>query len=158
MVDDNSKWFIQERSEALAALYLTSRNDVSIHSEKKQADGVDFYVALKDEGTTPTKLFVVQVRGTLSSNKREWTKTVRDLFTRGPFFLPVCVFVVNVQTNESAFAWVAEPRFDTDSVSLEIIEQPDLLPLNQEATDEIIDRVQTWYDRIPHRFVSSTET
>jgi hypothetical protein len=157
MTDETPRWFIRERSEALAALYLTSREDVSIHSEKKQADGVDFYVALDDDGSTPTKLFVVQVRGTLSSNKRDWTKTVKELFRRGPFYLPVCVFVINVQKNDAVFAWVAEPRIEKDSVSLDLFEQPDFMTLDQEATDQIIDRVRAWYAHTAHRSVSSTE-
>ena len=63
---DDQKWFLRERSEALARLFLTSREGVEINSEKEKDDGVDFYVSIHDDESASTKLFVVQVRGTTS--------------------------------------------------------------------------------------------
>jgi hypothetical protein len=63
-------------------------------------------VALKEAENVPTtKLFVVQVKGTLSSDQREWTENVKQLYKQGgAFYLPVCVFLVNVRKNDAAYA------------------------------------------------------
>ena len=42
MPNEDRNWFITERSEALASLMLTSRSDVTVESENKKDDGVDF--------------------------------------------------------------------------------------------------------------------
>ena len=37
-------WFVEERSEALAGLLLTSRKDVRVRDERKHESGLDFLV------------------------------------------------------------------------------------------------------------------
>jgi hypothetical protein len=152
MPEDNRNWFISERSEALASLLLTSRPDLSVRKENNQDDGVDFVVALREtENVLPTKLFVVQVKGTLSSDQGEWTENVKQLYKHGGhFYLPVCVFVVNVRNNDAAYAWLAEPQTKAGSVALNFFEHPDFHALDNAAVDQIVDRVRAWYDAMPH--------
>src|SRR5579885_2948909 len=92
-------WFVVERSEALAGLLLTSRDDVRVQKERKRDDGVDFLVAINTGEQLSTRLFVVQVKGTTSSNPNDWMQSVKQLFKGGGslVFLPACVFVVNVR-------------------------------------------------------------
>lgn len=156
MQEDNRNWFIAERSEALASLLLTSRTDLSIRKENKQDGGVDFVVALKEaENVPPTKLFVVQVKGTLSSDQREWTENVKQLYKHGQeFYLPVCVFLVNIRKNDAAYAWVAEPQVKAGSVALNSFEHPDFHALDNAAVDQIVNRVRSWYDAMPRSVAS----
>src|SRR5688572_28886297 len=107
---DDRNWFIHERSDALASLLLSSRPDLTVQREREQDDGVDFFVALKEpDNTVSTKVFVVQVKGTLSTDPKEWTESVKQLFKKdkSAIYLPACVFVVNVRSNDAAYAWVA---------------------------------------------------
>ena len=153
---EDRDWFITERSEALASLILTSRSDLNVRSENKQDDGVDFVVALKEPENVPTtQLFVVQVKGTLSSDQGDWTEHVKQLYKKGSaFYLPACVFVVNVRTNDAAFAWVAEPHVKSDGVGLNFFEHPDFHPLDNAAVDQIVNRVRQWYDAMPRSITS----
>lgn len=154
MPDQNRNWFISERSDALASLMLTSNPDLSIRRENEQDDGVDLVVGLKDGERVSTKLFVVQVKGTMSSDAREWTEHVKQLYTSEKFYLPTCVFIVNVRDNKAAYAWVAEPKVTGDSAGLTFFEHPDFHLLDRGAVDGIVSRVREWYDAMPHSLIT----
>lgn len=151
-IDQN--WFIEERSDALASLMLTSRPDLSVRRENKQDDGVDLVVGLKEGDALSTKIFFVQVKGTTSSDPKVWTENVKPLFRPGNLYLPVCVFVVNVRDNTAAYAWVAEPEILKDAVKLSFFEQPDFHSLDEGAVDGIVNRVRDWYDAMPRSHAS----
>jgi hypothetical protein len=153
---EDRNWFITERSEALASLMLTSRSDLSVRSENPQDDGVDFVVALNASDNVPTtKFFVVQVKGTLSSDQGDWTENVKQLYKKGgAFYLPACVFVVNVRKNDAACAWVAEPDVKSGNVGLNFFEHPDFHALDNAAVDQIVNRVREWYDAMPRSIAS----
>jgi hypothetical protein len=153
---EDRNWFITERSEALASLMLTSRTDLSVRSENPRDDGVDFVVALNGSDNVPTtKFFVVQVKGTLSSDQGDWTENVKQLYKKGDaFYLPACVFVVNVRKNDVAYAWVAEPHVKSGNVGLNFFEHPDFHALDNAAVDQIVNRVREWYDAMPRSIAS----
>src|SRR5690349_3612254 len=111
MAEDKDPWFIRERSEALAALHLTSRTDVRVWSERKTEDGVTLFVEVTSDDPLSTRLFVVQVKGTASSEKNGWVAQAKQLFRAAPdsSYLPVCLVVVNVRSNEVLYTWLAEP-------------------------------------------------
>ena len=124
MSNAKEPWFVVDRSEALAGLLLTSRGDVQVQKERKRDDGVDFLVGINTGEPLSTRLFVVQVKGTTSSNPNDWMPNVEQLFNGGgPVFLPACVFVVNVRDNESQYAWVAEPVVAADGAKLVVHEE-----------------------------------
>src|SRR6478752_4096501 len=91
-------WFVEERSEALAGVLLTSRKDVRVRDERKHDRGLDFLVEIDTGEPLSTQLFVVQVKGTTSSDPNDWMQNIEQLFrgSGSPIYLPVCVFVVNV--------------------------------------------------------------
>jgi hypothetical protein len=149
MPDNDRNWFVTERSDALASLMLTSRPDVVVKSENRQDDGVDIVAAVNDTEGPPTRLFVVQVKGTTSSDRAQWTENVKQLYKQGAFYLPACVFVINVRSNEAAYTWVAEPEVEGNSAKLSFNEQPDFHLLDRAAVDQIVNRVREWYDAIP---------
>src|SRR4051812_610172 len=111
MADEKDPWFVIERSEALAALLLTNQDNVEVVSQRKKDDGVDLVVGLDGPTSPPTRLFVVQVKGTVAANQADWMLTVKQLFRAGggQLYLPTCVFVVNVRDNKALYAWIAEP-------------------------------------------------
>jgi hypothetical protein len=155
-MSEEHDWFITERSEALASLLLTSRPDLTVRSEKKHDDGVDFVVALKEPNDTlTTKIFIVQVKGTLSSDQKRWTENVKQLYRKSnEFYLPACVFIVNVRSNDAAYAWVAEPKVNGGGARLNFFQHPEFHALDAKAVDQIVGRVRTWYDSMPRSFAS----
>lgn len=151
---NENKWFVRERSEALASLLLTARDDVIVRSERERDCGADLIVELKEENRPlSTKLFVVQIKGTVS-DKKQWMENVTPLFKAGPYYLPTCLFVVDVRDNKAEYAWLAEPQVEEQSAKLMFSEQGDFHPLDHQAVGQIIDRVQKWYDALPRPAVS----
>jgi len=150
MPGDNKNWFIAERSKALAAVLLTNRSDVVVSNEQAQDEGADLWLAVKEGDAPPTKLFVVQVKGTLDPDQNHWADRVKPLFPSGNFYLPACVFVVDVRQNTAAYAWVAEPTIVDSGVKLNFFEKPDFHPVDGQAVDQIVNRVKAWYDAVPH--------
>jgi len=143
-------WFVAERSEALAGLLLTSRDDVRVQTERKLDDGADFLVGINTGEQLSTRLFVVQVKGTMSSNPNDWMQTVKQLFKGGgnSVFLPACVFVVNVRDNSSQYAWVAEPVVKAENANLVFHEAGRFQNLDTSAVTAIVERVKAWYDAL----------
>jgi hypothetical protein len=155
MSNTKEPWFVVERSEALAGLLLTSRDDVRVQKERKLDDGVDFLVGIQTGELLSTRLFVVQVKGTMSSNPNDWMQNVKQLFKDGGrrVFLPACVFVVNVRDNRSQYAWVAEPVVDAKGAKLVFHEDGQFQDLDTSAVTEIVERVKAWYDAFPKQII-----
>lgn len=153
MAGAKDPWFVIERSEALAGLLLTSRPDVRVREEHRRDDGVDILAEINTGEALPTRVFVVQVKGTTSSTPADWMENVKHLF--GPYgsavYLPVCVFVVNVRDNRAAYAWVAEPSVSDRGAGLRFHEQPTFQNLDATAVGQVVDRVKVWYDALPHQ-------
>ena len=155
MSTTNEPWFVAERSEALAGVLLTSRNDVRVRVERKQDSGLDFLVEIDTGDPLSTQLLVVQVKGTTSPDPNDWMRNVKQLF-RGPgspIYLPMCVFVVNVRDNTASYAWVAEPQVEAQRATLRFHESGTFHPLDSTVVNEIIERVKAWYHVLPHQLM-----
>ena len=155
MSSTNEPWFVVERSEALAGVLLTSREDVHVRDERKHDGGMDFLVEIDTGDPLSTQLFVVQVKGTTSSDPDDWMQDVQPLF-RGrsrPISLPVCVFVVNVRENKAFYAWVAEPQVEAKGATLRFHETGTFRPLDSAAVNEIVEQVRAWYDVLPNQLM-----
>jgi len=155
MPSTKEPWFVADRSEALAGLLLTSRGDVRVRKERKHDDGVDFLVELGTGETLSNRLLVVQVKGTTSSNPKDWMKAVKQLFPAkgSSIYLPTCVFVINVRDNRASYAWLAEPLVEAQGAKLRFHENGSFHDLNPLAVNEIIDRINAWYDVLPQQLI-----
>jgi Domain of unknown function (DUF4365) len=155
MSSTNEPWFVAERSEALAGVLLTSREDVRVRDERKRDSGLDFLVEIDTDDPLSTQLFVVQVKGSTSSDPNDWIQDVEPLFRgRGrPISLPVCVFVVNVRDNKAFYAWVAEPQVEAKGATLRFHEAGTFHPLDPAAVSDIVDRVKAWYQALPNQLM-----
>ena len=153
MPSTNEPWFLAERSEALAGLLLTSREDVRVRNERKHESGLDFLVEIDTGDPLSAQLFVVQVKGTTSSDPGHWMQSVEQLFrgSSSSIYLPVCAFVVNVRANTAFYAWVAEPQVEAKGATLRFHESGTFRPLDHAAVDDIIDRVKAWYRVLPRQ-------
>ena len=148
-------WYVAERSEALAGALLTSRKDIRVRSERNCASGPDFLVEIDPDAPLSTRLFVVQVKGTTSSNPDDWTQDVEPLFrgSGGQIYLPACVFVVNVRENNASYAWVAEPQIEAKGATLRFHRTAAFHALSPTAVADIVDQVKAWYDVLPKQLM-----
>ena len=125
MSEEQVPWFVIERSQALSILQLTNQPGIEIVSQRKQEDGVDLYVGLGGQTSPPTQMFVVPVRGTLSTAPPDWVQLTKSLFRAGHrFYLPTCAFVVNVRDNTMWYAWIAGPSAEANRASLQFHLEP----------------------------------
>lgn len=157
MAEEKDPWFVIERSEALAALLLTNQKDVEVVFQRKKDDGVDLVVGLDNGTSPPTRLFAVQVKGTVSADPTDWVQNVKQLFRAGggQFFLPTCVFVVNVRDNTTQYAWIAEPIAEPNRATLKFHQVPTFHELSDEAVMEVVGRVKAYYDVMPKQLLTT---
>ena len=157
MAAEKDPWFVLERSGALAALLLTNQRDVEVVSRREKDDGVDLVVGIDGRISPPTRLFVVQVKGTVSSNTAEWGQSVKQLFRTGgeQIYLPTCVFLVNVRDNQAQYSWIAEPIAGADRATLKFHQAPIFEELSDASVAEIIRRVKAYYDVMPKQLLAT---
>src|SRR5438552_3295905 len=150
MSSPNTSWFLRERSEALAGLILTTRDDLVVQEEQKMDDGVDFLVKIKGSSGVSVRALVIQVRGTTSSDRNEFLKSVKNLFMAdmAKVFLPVCLFVINVRTNQLFYSWIAEPVVERAEAKLRLGGSTQFRDLTRDSVGEIVHQVNQWYDTI----------
>jgi len=111
-------WYIGLRSEALAIVSLTRRDDLLVSQQQKDKDtGLDLLVKITKDGNYTGRIFGVQVKATVSSSEliqdddifrlknQEYNnlKVFRDL----PF--PVCLFFFTLDNDKGYYRWILEP-------------------------------------------------
>jgi hypothetical protein len=155
---EKDPWFVVQRSESLASLLLTSRDDVRVHFQKEGDDGRDIWAEITDGGKPTGRVFIVQVKGTMQSDENKWLPTVKHFFTAGGShtYLPTVVFVVNVRDNKAYFAWVSMPAEDSGQARLMIMPSPTFHELNNDAINHIVDQVKAWYSLLPKALIPKT--
>ncbi|QDU18375.1 hypothetical protein [Urbifossiella limnaea] len=147
MATEKLPWFVTERSEILTTLLVTERPDLRLLHRREREDGVDFVVGLGGAAGLDTRMFVIQVRGTTTSDPDECRRAVDHLIPGDPaaIFGPTCVFVIDVRDNRHFYAWVAAPAVERGRPVLRFPEVPDFQPLDRAALDQIVDRVAGWH-------------
>src|SRR6266542_116124 len=163
-------WYVGERAEALAIVYLTRREDLDVVSASAcmRSSGYDLlvYVGGRDEPEPVT--FAVEVKGQLSHRARSSRSgditfsvphTPRELQTSG---IPVCLFLFTVDDRQGFNRWLfrpvitpegkAELVFDEDSSVRvnetrpgQILVRSRFRKLTNEAIDVIVDEVTKWH-------------
>jgi hypothetical protein len=153
MTDDKGqqKWFIAERSKALAMVVLTRRDDLVVRNAG-QDTGLQFLVSFsKGNGEPAIRQFGVFLRGTKSPVieahlDRTLRPKMQSYLRKGPFPYPVCLFHFTMDDDQGYFTWVAEPAVADEEPRLLLQEGPHSRKLDRAALDEIVDKVDRWYD------------
>lgn len=144
-------WYVEERARALAYLFLTRRDDLTIAESARGTDrGLDYLVQIGD-GRGRLRRFGVVLRGsTRASDAGEANKALRGemrVFHRaGAFPLPVWLLYFDVASGDGYCTWVAEPFVEDGLPRLRVHEEPACRPLTPQALDHTVDRVNEWYD------------
>ena len=146
-------WYIGQRSEALAIMYLTRRDDLIV-SRQKEEHGLDFLVTLLKDGGYSGRLFGVQVKATVSTSKlvqRDYIVEIKlDLkpvqsLAELPF--PVCLFFFTLENDQGYYKWILEPVIESQHNSkLFFNKSNEFKKLNAEEISSIISVVNSWYD------------
>jgi hypothetical protein len=146
-------WYIGQRSEALAIMYLTRRDDLIV-SRQKEEHGLDFLVTLLRNGSYSGRLFGVEVKATVSTPKLvQYDDSVEiklnlyqlQFLAELPF--PVCLFFFTLENDQGYYKWILEPAIEEHKKSkLLFNESNEFKKLTDEEIGKIISKVNSWYD------------
>lgn len=149
-------WYLGERAEQLAIVYLSRRDDLVITREWAGSDGViDLVVNLLITGANTGRVFGVEVKA-LRSNRQIHPASQPDVVrinmskVRVPRDIPfpLCLFVFIMETDEGYYRWVKKPVYGLSrKPQLLLNDENTFRKLSTEAVNEIVLDVQGWYDR-----------
>jgi len=145
-------WYIDERAEQLAIVYLTRRNDLAVIHPPGDATGLDYLVQIQAEDRHTTRQFGVTVDGvlthTLSESRPNDTITDFNSVVTGDILpnIPVCALLFVMKSDTGYYRWIREPIV-TDSGEAILLPRPDshFSRLDTAALDTIVAQVNTWY-------------
>lgn len=145
-------WYIGERAEALAQVYLTRRSD--LRAKQEDADyGVDYIVEITKNNQPTRRVFGVQVKaqippikGGVLESLRPVPSTSENRVEELPF--PLCLFVFTMENDEGFYQWVLEPVISDDGPKLRPNKTKILSKLDNAALERIVAQVNQWYDTL----------
>jgi Domain of unknown function (DUF4365) len=146
-------WYIGKRAESLAIVYLTRRDDLII-SQPTPDKGLDFLITITKDGVSSGRLFAVKVKATVSTSGliqhndiiKLKTNINTYLFRDLPF--PACLFFFTLDNDQAYYKWILEPNIhDQNNGNLQFNENKELQKLDDKEIDNIIARVNSWYDQ-----------
>lgn len=161
-------WYITERAEALATLFLTRRNDLEVIPSGRygQESGYHILVRIKMEHASTDTTFGIQVKG-VRSEKRRGKSSFPVTYARSQLRdtgLPICVFLFAVDDEQGYYRWLLESvisptgkaklRFGL-AITHDNLERRERVlvrsifePLNNltgQALDALTEQVKRWY-------------
>lgn len=148
-------WYIGFRSEALAVVYLTRRDDLIVSQQQKDT-GLDLLVTITQDGKYSGRMFGIEVKATASSSdliqEQDFFKVKNKKYNFNISFFkdlpfPMCLFFFTLDNDQGYYRWILEPVIkDENNVALKFNENEELKSLNDEEIDNIITIVNSWYD------------
>ena len=114
--------------------------------------GIDYVVTIRSD-SPGLRQFAVELKATHSpvtvdTANRLLAPTLQDMARRyGRFPYPTVLFYFTMMEPQSWYTWVMEPiRRKDETMVLEMQVEAHCRPLNESVLDEIIGRVNRWYD------------
>jgi hypothetical protein len=153
MSESQQEWFLQERTRALAGMYLTRRDDLVIR-RADQESGLDFIVSItREKGEKSFRQLGVYLRGALRPTTEERLDktlhpTMQSFASLGEFSYPICLLYFTMQDDQGYYTWVAEPAVVEDDPRLLVHTEAHCRKLDRQALDEIVRQVDRWYDAL----------
>jgi hypothetical protein len=147
----DQKWFVGERTRALATVYLTRRDDLMV-TKAGPGVGLEFLVFITKQGREPSvRQFGVFLRGakgpvTEARADRDLRPAMQSFLRAGPFPYPVCLFYFTMDDDQGYSTWVAEPAVEAGQPQLRMHNTAHCKKLDAAALDEIVEKVDQWYD------------
>jgi hypothetical protein len=150
-------WYIDERAEQLAIVYLTRHADLTVLPARADDRAIDYLVRIRHIDPHIKRLFGVQVIGVLTRDSIETNvhgdPALKDAIHRGAAALeeplPVCELLFVMETDEGFYRWVDEPTVTpTGQATLQHHTGAAYHPLDSAALDSIVTTVNRWYDSL----------
>ncbi|MDE2369701.1 MAG: hypothetical protein KGN16_12090 [Burkholderiales bacterium] len=146
----NQPWFVGQRAESLALIFLTRRP--TLHVQKMTADlGIDYLLAI---GEAPSRYFGLQVKGAakmsnLVGKSGHLIKTVAEplqRYARDSAF-PIAILAIDITSEAMLFGWIKAPAKSrlVSSTSQTI----SMRPATDKELDLAVQQVNDWYDSGP---------
>jgi hypothetical protein len=146
-------WYIDERAEQLAIVYITRHADLSMLPASEDNGAVDYLVRIRHADTHVKRVFGVQVIGVLTRDLIKTTsvptvnRTVHTVAADAEELLPICELLFVMETDEGFYRWVDEPTITAaGQASLQHSADPTYYSLDSDALDNIVAMVNRWYD------------
>lgn len=142
---------LADRTRSLAIVLLTERDDLLLRRPGEDL-GVDLLVEIGRKRQRPLRRFGVILRGrwsavTLPRVNTALTKEMRSLLSTGPHSIPVCILFFVMEGDQGYYTWLVEPVVTAEGrPKLQSHSTPDCKPLDRDALDDIVERVDAWYD------------
>ncbi|MBF2025295.1 MAG: DUF4365 domain-containing protein [Oscillatoriales cyanobacterium C42_A2020_001] len=154
----NQAWYIGQRAESLAVMYLTRRSDLTISGKNQDNLGLDFLVTINQGNDSVGRVFGVQVKAQSSAKKVQVQNGVFDINLKNldsreviEFPFPVCLFFFSLEDNHAYYKWLIEPVFENEKTAeLVTNTKHQFYPLTTESVDEIVSIINHWYDNRKH--------
>jgi hypothetical protein len=143
MKTETEPWYVSERAVNLAIVLLTSRDDLAVNATGS-AMGVDLLVTIHPRGGQSGRVFGVIVKGVVDLSSAQPLRIQRALLDV-PF--PLCQFIFDVRSTEGYFRWILEPTVARQARSLRE-GKSQLVPIDDECLDQIVRRINEWYDAL----------
>jgi hypothetical protein len=140
---------MEKRARALASVLLTRRKGAMIE-DTEVGSGIDLVVTLPARRKAGLRQLGVELKSALEPATAEQATAILrakwPIPTYGPFPFPVVVFFFTMQNDGAWYSWVAEPVIADGKAQLPLRNEPDCQPLTDDSLEELLDRVDAWYD------------
>ena len=159
MMENTGLWYIDQRAEQLAFVYLSRRDDLLINKQAPDAL-IDYLVTITEHGKYTGKMFGVQVKAQVSI-RAEHRGAAFVLALAPPVIpadipFPLCLFVFSMDTDAGYSRWLKAPTVDvTGKATLAVNQQNLFKALTRDEFDQIIRSINLWYERQPHQVATA---
>jgi Domain of unknown function (DUF4365) len=156
-MENTGLWYIDQRAEQLAFVYLSRRDDLIIHKQDND-HLIDYLVTITENGNYTGKMFGVQVKAQLSIKPAQcgafFTLDLESALIPEDIPFPLCLFVFSMDTDVGYYRWLKEPKFDAIGTSTLAVNQVNTFKqLTKDEFNRIIHQITLWYERQPHQAV-----
>lgn len=151
-MNKNTPWYIEQRADALALVYLTRRDDLVVRQTTHHDMGVDYMIEIVKDAHPTGRIFGLQLKAYLTEGQGNiLQKKIGVMYEQWmeelPF--PLCLFLFIMESNEGHYMWLSEPIVKGDhQPKLQINKQGVLERLDNDALERIVSSVNTWYDAL----------
>jgi hypothetical protein len=142
---------IEHRTQALATVFLTGRNNVDVISLRDLGDLSMICRILTDEDNAEMVFGVIHggVAGPIESERwaEKWLNTYspRALKTVKKYPFPVLILLFSMQSDEGVFSWRMEPDISEGVPALILNERFACEKATRTGLDSVLKRVRSWY-------------
>ncbi|QTA87559.1 DUF4365 domain-containing protein [Desulfonema magnum] len=155
-MNKNNLWYIDQRAEYLANMYLSRRDDLIIERQNHTHDrGIDILIDICHSGTLTGRVFGVRIRAERSASHirrvshnlitYRYPVSTLEIIRDIPF--PVVLLLMVMEDDSGYYNWINRTKLD-QAVNLSLKTQS--VPferLTEESMNMLINEIDEWYER-----------